>query len=386
MDHSEEIETKNLHTRGPRHPWLVALLALGALGAVGVGVARRLQAHAAVAQEARPPGGPRRVLVTKLTRGSASSELTLPGTVQPAERATLNGMVAGVVREVKVNIGDKVKKGQVLAVIDAPEVNAQYASARTRVWESEKNIDLTRQKATRIENLAKTSVTSQQEADAARAEYNSALAAIDRNKADAQRYAALVGYQRVVSPFDGTVTRRLVDPGAVISNGATPVVEIATTQRLEVTIDVPQAASDGIQAGARLKVTARGRRDPVEGTVLRTAGALDPASRTLRVELGLPENSGLLAGAYVTVTLKQTSSQTLLAPAGALASGTAGQQVLVVAEGNRVQRRTVRVQRDLGREVELEGDVHEGEVLILFPPVDLNNGDLVEPTEPAKKK
>jgi len=386
MEHNDQVSVQNLSTRGPRHPWLLALLGLAGLSALGLALSRRLADHRAVAAQAVPVSQARKVLVARVSRGSTSSEMALPGTVQAAERAVLNGMAAGVVREVRVNIGDTVKKGQLLAVVDAPEVTAQYVSARTRVWESEKNIDLVRQKAARIENLSKSNITSQQEADAARAEYNSALAAVDRNKADAQRFAALVGYQRLVAPFDGTVTRRYVDPGAVVGNGSTPIVELSTTQKLEIVVDIPQSATEGMRPGVKLKVTARGKREPVEVTVLRTAGALDPTTRSLRTELAVPENSGLLAGAYVNVTVKQVAVQALLIPAAALSVGTAGQQIYVVSAERRIQRRSVRVLRDLGREIELDGEVREGETLVLFPPVDLNNDDLVEPTEPPKPK
>ncbi|RYE94569.1 MAG: efflux RND transporter periplasmic adaptor subunit, partial [Myxococcales bacterium] len=343
-------------------------------------------ARQATAERATPENGPRPVLISRLVRSSAASELSLPGTVVPVERAVINGMVAGVVTKMNVNIGDVVKKGQVIALIDAPEMSAQLASARARVSESEKNLDPIRQRSQRVQKLAETQVTSQQEADAARMELNSAVSAIERNKADAQRYNALVTYQRVVAPFDGTITRRVADPGAVVTAGQTPIVEIATAERLKITIDVPQSASSDMQPGRKFRVTSRGARAPIEAPILRTAGAIDPLSRTLRVELEVPPGSGILAGAYVTVQVKQAATSALLAPAGALANGAAGPQLLVVTPDNRAQRRNVRIVRDLGRELEVEGDVHEGEPVVLFPPVDLATNEPVAPSEAPKAK
>lgn len=386
MEHQDAIPTDNLPTRGPRHPWLWGGLALVALGGLGVVVASRLVQHAHVAEQARPQGGPRRLLVDHARRAVASQELSLPGSVLPAERAQINGMVSGVIREVRVNIGDHVTRGQLVAVIDAPEASAQLGVARARLRSSQENVGLVRQKATRVENLARSSISSQQDADTARLEANNAQASIDLNRAETQRYAALAAYQRVIAPFDGTVTRRLVDPGAVVSPGNTALLELATTQDLKISIDVPQLASSSIKVGDRLKVIDRNRRDPVEATVLRTAGALDATTRTLRAELSVSASSGLLVGSYVTVQVKMTPvAPGLLIPAAALASNATGLQVFVLGPGNRVQRRTVRVLRDLGREVELEGEVGDRDTVVLFPPVDLNHDDEIVPQEAPRK-
>lgn len=385
-EHDDTVRVDDLDTRGPRRLWLLGLVGLGVVAAAGVMVAERVHARQATVERAAPENGPRRVLTSRLVRSTAAAELSLPGTVVPVERAVVNGMVAGVVTKMNVNIGDVVKKGQVLALIDAPEMTAQLASARARVTESEKNLDPIRQRSQRVQKLAETQVTSQQEADAARMEYTSALSAIERNKADAQRFGALVGYQRVVAPFDGTITRRAADPGAVVTAGQTPIVEIATAQRLKITIDVPQSASGDMQPGRTFRVTARGTRAPIEAPILRTAGAIDPLTRTLRVELEVPPGSGILAGAYVTVQVKQAATTALLAPAAALANGAAGPQLLVVTPDNHAQRRNVRIVRDLGRELEVEGEIHEGDPVVLFAPVDLASGDLVAPSEAPKPK
>ena len=385
-EHDEAVRVDDLDTRGPKRLWLLGLVAAGVVAGVGLMVAERVHARHETAEQARPEGGPRKVLVTRLTKASAASEMSLPGTVVPLERAVVNGMVAGVVTKMNVNIGDVVKKGQVLATIDAPEMAAQYASARARVSESERNLDPIRQRTQRVEKLAQSQITSQQEADAARIEYTSAVSAIERNKADAQRFGALVTYQRVVAPFDGTITRRVADPGAVVTAGQTPIVEMVTTDRLKISIDVPQMASGDMQPGRKFRVTARGARAPVEAPILRTAGAIDPLTRTLRVELEVPPGSGILSGAYVTVQVKQAVSVALLAPAGALANGAAGPQLMVVTPDNHVQRRPIRIVRDLGRELEVEGDVHEGEPVVLFPPVDLATNDLVAPSDAPKPK
>jgi RND family efflux transporter MFP subunit len=379
------VDTADLATRGPRRPLLLASMAALVLGAGTYGVAQRLQARREVQREAGVAAGPRRVMTAPLRRGTAAAELSLPGTVAPVERSVLNGMVNGVVQKVVVNIGDRVKKGDLLATIDAPETAAQYASARTRVTEAQQNVALIRQKMERSEAMSRQGLASQQELDTVKLELNSALALVDRSRADASRFGALVGYQRVTAPFDGTVTRRLVDPGAVVAPGMTPLFEVATTQRLKITLDVPQAAADAAHPGHRLQVQVRGRARPVEAPVLRTSGAIDPASRTLRVELDVPPEAGLLAGSYVTVRVAQPAAAVLLAPASAIVTGAAGVQVLLVEEGGRIARRTVRVVRDLGRELELEGELKEGDRVVLFPPVDLRADEIVVATEASAR-
>ena len=366
---------------------LAAASGIGLLIVLGLGVGLRLHQHGLAAQEAQPSGGPRKVLFARARPAAAEQTLELPGTVRAIETSLVYGLVGGMVSEMHVHIGDRVKKGQLLALLAAPDMSQQLSAARAQLREAEQNVDLVQQRSQRYEQLAAVGVAAQQEAENARLSANSARAAVERSRAEMQRFGALAGYQRVTAPFDGTVTRRLVDPGVAVVAGVTPLLELATADELKALVEVPQTAAAAMQVGSPVEVVARGLARSVSAKVLRTAGALDPVTRTLRVELALPRDSGLLAGAYVTVRLKLARpAPALVIPAAALSARAEGLRVAVLNDTDRVELRPVKVQRDFGREVELEGELATGTRVVLFPPVDLTNGDAVAPVEQAASK
>lgn len=226
--------------------------------------------------------------------------------------------------------------------------------ARARLAEARSNIDLARSTMERNEGLASQGAASRQEAENARARYHSARAAVGTGAAEARRLETLLHYQRVTAPFAGTVVRRWVDAGAFAQSGSTRLVEVAGTETLE--------------PGAVV----------VTGVVLRTAGALDPQTRTLRVKIRVPGDGGLVPGSYVRVRLEgATSRRPVRIPANALVVDKEGTSVATVERGLAV-RRPISIVRDLGKELEVEGDIAAGSTVVLSPPVDLAYGERVK--------
>ena len=220
---------------------------------------------------------------------------------------TFAGFTFPFVRENLVDIGDRVTEGQVLAVIDAPETSEEIRLAKARLAEARANVGLVAATSDRVHSLTRSGAASQQEADDAQAQSNSASALVATRRAEVRRLQALRGYQKIVAPFAGVVTRRLVDPGALVgpaSAGGVAMFEIAAIDELRVLVDVPDAHAADVGLGVAAHVYSP--RDParkVEGAVSRTSGVLEEATRTLRIEVFVAGGDVVLPGAFVYVTL-----------------------------------------------------------------------------------
>lgn len=193
------------------------------------------------------------------------------------------------------------------------------------------------------------------------------------------RLTAVKGYSRVVAPFAGVVTRRLVEQGALVSTDRTPLFELAQTETLKVTVDVPQWLAPDVKQGLVLKVAPPNRPQlAVEARVGRSAGALDPVTRTLRIEALVDKPGALLANAFVQVTFQvERAAPPLIIPASALVARADGARVHVV-KANVIATTPVQVARDQGRTVEVLTGVEPGMQVVLNPPDDLENGEKVE--------
>ena len=197
------------------------------------------------------------------------------------------------------------------------------------------------------------------------------------------RLGALFAFRRVVAPFDGVITRRSVDRGALVNSASTPLFEIAQTSTLKVFVDVPQTLAPDVQPGLVARVFAPETPDRiVEGKVVRTARALDPGTRTLRTEIHLPGGGPLLAGSFVRVRLQvQRSSAPMLIPAVSLVTRKEGPRALVVDAAGRVQQRVLILGRDMGVDVEVLSGLQDGERVVLSPPDELAEGATVQTAE-----
>jgi RND family efflux transporter MFP subunit len=367
-----------------RRPGLGLFLGVVALAAlIAAGVVPRLQRKRALDARAAQLQGPTRVAVASVRRGEPRSELVLPGTALPAQSTVIHARLDGFVGRLHADLGDHVREGQLLAVLRAPELEAEISRARARLQELERNLTLSHTSAERHARLAENGISSQEAADEARARANSAEASLDVSRAEVGRLAALFAYHRVVAPFPGVITRRSVDRGALVKAASTPLFEIAEIGTLKVFVDVPQTLAPDVKIGMIAQVFAPEAPARITaGKVVRTAGALDPASRTLRTEIHLPGGGALLAGAFVRVRLQvQRASAPVVVPAAALSMRKEGPRVVVLLADRRVQQRAVIPGRDLGTEIELLGGLEGDERVLLSPPDDLPDGSLVNVAE-----
>jgi membrane fusion protein, multidrug efflux system len=316
---------------------------------------------------------------------SEGQELVLPGETAAWYEATIYARVNGYVANWSVDIGDHVKKGQVLATIETPELDAELAAARAQLKASEAQV-----RARRAEmEFARTTnerwrdspkgVVSEQERESKKADYEGAQArlyaanaqvALDQSKVD--QYSAMAEFKQVRAPFDGTVTQRRIDVGNLVTAGSasttTPLYSMAQTDPLRVFVDVPQSATgDLMSAGVPAQIRAAGAAgDVFTGKVARSAEALNASARTMRVEVDMPNvRHSLVPGMYVTVGFRLPARGNVVVPAAALIFRADGSQVAKVGADSKVRFERVTIGRDDGSNVELASGVQPGDRLVL---------------------
>jgi RND family efflux transporter MFP subunit len=374
---------------------LVVLL-VAAFFAGYIPIQRREASVLAEAQE-REKGLPR-MEVMRVGRSSIQSDLKLPGTLQAVTEAPILARADGYLKSRLVDLGDRVRAGQPLAEIDAPEVDQQIRQSEAAVEQAQAaleqaqasleqgktNRELARVTAERWKTLATEGVVSQQENDqyqAQLASQNANVQALEKavsaqrsnvaaSQAGLARLQDVQSYRVVKAPFDGVITLRNVDVGALVSTGTTLLYRIAQTETLRTYVNVPQDNANSVHAGQPAQLTLSnfpGRRFP--GAVTRTANALDPASRTMLVEVGVPNTSGVLfPGMYTEVELGNARlNPPLLVPARALLIRSDGAQLAVVQQDGIVHLRKVAIGRDYGDRIEIVQGVEEGATILAAP-------------------
>ena len=357
-------------------------------GALAIGALPKLRQRDALTKAAAESGAPKRVLVGKVTAGSKRVETTLPGSVAPFQSAPLYARTTGFVRSYKVDLGDRVKAGDLLAVIDAPETKEELQLAEARKREAELNLDISKSIAERKDALSKSGLVSQQDVDEQRAKANSAAAALGTTRAEVGRIGALMNYQRIVAPFDGVVVRRGVEVGSLVTpnvgSAGTVLFEIGKLDTLKVFVDVPQSAASGVRVGTKVSVSLPSSpKAPIEGVVARTAGALDPSTRTLRTEIHVPGGGALLSGAFVRVRIAtERLTPPLIVAASALVVRKEGTRIATLDASGRVLLKTVVIGRDLGKDLEIVDGLALGDTVVLNASDDLVDGTVVNPVEP----
>lgn len=405
-------------SRPPARPrtWrVVVLLLLAAAIAAGVvfwGINARIQTAAAVKETTRELAIPD-VSVIRGKPGTVKDEVVLPGNIQAFTDSPIYARASGYLKQWNVDIGGHVKTGQVLATIEAPELDQQVREAKATIQQTQASLDqaianeqqgkaneeLARVNADRWANLVKKGAVSRQENDQYQAQYQAqvanlnaleqAIAAARSNIAVAEanlgRLQEMQSYEIVRAPFDGIITARNIDIGALINAGnggaAQELFHMASTAKLRVYISVPQADSRGAVAGIKAYLTLSefpGRRFP--GELVRTAGAIDPASRTLLTEVDVDNASGeLRPGAYAEVHLMiPEGSRSLILPVGTLMFRSEGLRVGVVRDGNKAELVPVILGKDYGNEVEVVSGLDENDLVISNPPDSLASGATVQ--------
>jgi RND family efflux transporter MFP subunit len=346
-------------------------LLLAVAGTAALVLARRHREETERDRLARAAERGPRVLVTQVERPSGARTLTLPGDLRAFAQATVYAKVNGYVSEVRVDKGDRVAKGQVLARISSPETDQQVRSAKATLAVAERN-------AARAQRLAPRGVVSQQELD-------QATAALRVARSDHRRALALQEYEIVRAPFGGVVTARYVDPGALLTATVSgqPVVDVATEQQARIFVYVSQEMAPYVRLGDAAEVAPGeigGATAPAH--VRRVADAIDPRTRSMLTEVwldGAPPFR-VLPGMFVRVSLHVELPPLPAVPADALVSRGERLQVAVVRDG-RLHFVDVRPGVDEGTVVEIREGLAGGEVIALSPPSDLGEGAPVQPVE-----
>lgn len=339
----------------------------------------------------------RRVTFVPAKLASATRTLTLPASLRPNASADLFAQATGYVRERRADIGDRVEAGAVLAVLDVPLVDEQLNSARAALAEAEaarevlaRNLSLARSTLERWKAVEPPGAVSQQEIDeresafeSARASLAAGEATIASRRADVQRFESGQGFARIVAPFSGTITARDVELGDYVSGagGGTPLFRIADTTTLRAYVDVPQSFAPGVEVGGKARVTLREHPGKaVEGEIARTSGALEERTRTLRVEISVPNADGaLLAGSYAQVEMELARDvRAVIVPGAAVLVRAEGTRVAILDAENRLHYRIVRIGRDLGSEVEITEGLAGDERVVVNMADELPEGSVVE--------
>ena len=415
-DRSDKEQERNGNARVVI-PTLIGLVVLGAIGIVPrLWRERQLRASVHVAETTAPV-----VAVAFPVRAPSTSELVLPGNIQAVQETAIYARVDGYLKRRLVNIGDHVQRGQILAEIDTPELDQQLYQAKAAMAQAISSLEQARatlqHNETQLEynrtNLERWRVmkdrdlvaqqdyddrqvlvkSGQADVDAARANVAAAQANVTANHANVERLMNLQSFQKVRAPFSGVITVRNVDTGALISAGSNannlPLLRMAQTDSLRIFVNVPQTFMVSLTPGLAAEVAVREFARSFAGQIASVAGALDPASRTLLAEVSMRNEENLLRpGMYADVKFHLVRSEPpLIIPASALIIRSGPPRVATVGTGNKVRFQVVQLGRDYGTSVEVVDGLSEKERLLVAPPDDLNEGDVVRPviTPPAPK-
>jgi len=353
---------------------VLVLLAAGAGRTVLSRMANARTLEASTAEQSRLY-----VKTTTPKRSEGGQALALPGTLQGFVQAPIAARASGYLKRWTKDIGSRVAKGELLAEIETPEIDQQLSQAVAAREQTTSSLALARSTVERWEGLRKKDVVSQQDLDEKRSAVTQQQANVAAAEANVQRLRQLEAFKRVVAPFAGVITRRNVDVGDLIDAGgaaARPLFLLAQTDSLRVYVNVPQAYARLVKPGQAVVVTqSELRGQKFRGEVARTSASIDTATRTMQVEIALPNRDGrLLPGAYVQVSLPLQASGALLVPTNTLLFRSEGTMVAVVDGQGKVALKKVGVGRNFGENFEALDGVGEGERLVLNPPDWLADG------------
>lgn len=366
---------------------VVILLLLGGARTIFSRMANAQTLQAQVNERAAQPVKAYEVIPTK-----TAQTLTLPGSLQGFIQSPVAARAGGYLRAWHKDIGSRVGKGELLAEIDTPELDQQLAQAIAAQQQTASSVELARSTQERWEALRKRDAVSQQELDERRSAFAQAQSNLAAAKANVDRLRELSSFKHVVAPFAGVITRRNVDVGDLIDGSGRPLFLLSQTDALRVYVNVPQAYAQLVRKGQPATVT----QDELmgqsfKGEIARTAAAIDAGTRTMQVEITLPNKEGtLMPGAFVQVALRLPPSATLSVPGNTLLFRPQGTRVALIDNQGLVQLKAVRLGRNLGDRVEVLEGLAGGEKIVLNPPDSMAEGDKVQivadkPTSTAAK-
>jgi RND family efflux transporter MFP subunit len=362
---------------------ITALLAVAvAVLVVGEGVASRTANSKHLRQWTAAHAQPV-VTVTQPQRGNSSAVLALPGRLEAYSRAPIYARVNGYLKSWKVDIGASVEAGQLLAEIEAPDVDQQLAQARADLLTARANAALASTTAKRWQQLVKTDAVSLQDVDMKNGDLAAKTAIVKATQANVERLEVMEGFKRITAPFGGIVTARTTDVGALINAGSGKGLElfvISDTRKLRLYVNVPQTYAAQITPGtqAQMAVPERPGRT-FTATVQASAQSVDPASGSTLVQLAVDNESGeLVPGAFANVRFDlPPAAASLSVPASALIFDSHGARVATIGSDNRVALNPVTIARDLGDVIEISAGLAANDRVIDSPPDGIDKGDQV---------
>ncbi len=372
-------------TRRPLNKWLGVTIAFILVAAVFIsGVWSRVSArktlNAETAQVALTA-----VSVVTPQQTAPAEEIVLPGNVQPFITSPIYARTSGYLRKWTVDIGAHVKKGQLLAVIETPEVDQQLQQSLSNLNTAKANLALAETTKNRYQGMIRSNAVSQQDVDNAVGTYNANKAIVEANQANVKQLEALQSFEKIYAPFDGVVTARNTDIGDLINSGSaggvkTDLFHIAQPGTLRVYVNVPEEYSQGIKVGMTADLSLAefpGRK--FQGKLVRTAEAINMTTRTLLIEIDVNNPAGeLLTGSYAEVHLKvPTQASTLLLPVNTLIFRSQGLRVGVVKDG-KVELAAVTPGRDSGNQIEIVSGIKPDDQVIINPPDSIVSGQRVQ--------
>jgi membrane fusion protein (multidrug efflux system) len=388
--------------------WRTAALVPVVLGLLFIsGYWPRRSAQNTLTAEATSVGqSPPRVKLSTAVAVEGGRSLVLPGSLVASRQAMINARATGYVHRWRVDIGDRVRAGEVLADLDTPELDQQLQQARATLKQQEAaleqaaaNRDFAKVTASRQDLLLGQGLVAKQDADQADAQFkvgeanvHAGEANVAAAQANVRQLSQLVSFGHVVAPFDGRITQRNVDVGSLViaggAAGSVPLFRIEAIDPIRVFVQVPQAFASSVKDAEAAGVSIRQIPGRVfEGRVTRTAGTLDPALRTLNVEIDIPNPNGeLLGGMYAEVTIAVAAAhRAVRVPSSAVITDARGNRVATVNGTGRVHLVEVVRGQDNGREIELVEGLVGGEQVIASPGGDVVDGARVEPVAPTER-
>ena len=379
------LTQRNAGKQSPKR-WLAALVIALIVAAILIfGIRSRVKAEnnlrTATAQMAVPS-----VSVVKPKQTASAQEIILPGNVQPFISSPIYARTDGYLKKWYFDIGAHVKAGQLLAIIQTPEVDQQLAQARSNLATAQANLELAKITRDRYQGLLGKHAVAQQDVDNAVGTYNANKAIVDADMANVQHYAALVSFENVYAPFEGVITARNTDIGDLINSGSstaprTDLFDMAQPGTLRVYVNVPEEYSRGIIPGQTASdiVLAEFPGEKFQGKLVRTASAINMTTRTLLAEIDVDNPKGtLLTGSYAEVHLKVPGQgSTFLIPVNTLIFRSQHLQVGVVRDG-KVVLAEVTPGHDFGAEIEIVAGLKADDQVVLNPPDSLVSGQQVQ--------
>ncbi len=362
--------------------FFVVVLALGAI--------RVMLARSAAEAELEQRSARSQAIFVKTvapTPTKSAGALVLPATLRGDNETTVYARVTGYVSSFLVDIGARVKTGQLLAELETPELDQQVAQAKAQVDQAKANVVLAKVALERWKKLFKQDSVAAQDLDTHQNAFDTSVASQQAAEANLQQLQAMTAFKHVLAPFDGVITQRNVDLGNLINAGGTGVAmfSMAKTDPLRVYIDLPQAYSQDIAVGDKVKIGQSELPGQVFlGEVVRIAGAIDVTTRSQQVELRLANPQGKLTpGAYVEVTLPLRAKAPLSIPSNSLLFRAEGPNVAVVDDQGHAHLRPIVIANDLGATLEISQGVAATDKVIVNPPDSLTDGEEVTLTKPG---